>query len=289
MTSEGHLYSSHLLNVTVNASDASLKSSQFPIRDRRLSIFGSDTRTICPVSALPWRAIGEISMSDNTGQYICSGAMVGSDAVLTAAHCVYSRSNQAFFSTLSFAPGQSASQAPYGTIPWAHVTIYSNYASSSIPDPNIYDIAVIKLTQQVGTTTGWLGVEIPCQAPDQGSFSLVTAGYPDDKPFGTCVTAGCRVTYNSCTNPYLYHECPTVDGQSGSAMWDPASGSPPKIKAVHNLQWQSSNGATIYNSAVAVTPLHYQAIISWIGSSAKQQIGHRDISTTNNPHPPSYP
>ena len=284
MTSEGHVYaSSQDLNLTFIPLDSS-KPSQSVIRDRRLSIFGADTRTICPTSALPWSAIGEIDMSDRTGRYICSGAMVGSDAVLTAAHCVFSRSNQAFFSTVSFAPGQSSSESPYGVIPWSHVTIYASYASSSTSDPNPYDIAVIKLSQPVGLSSGWLGIKVPCQEPDaQGTFAIVTAGFPDDRPIGTCMTAECSVSYNSCTDPYLYHKCPTIDGQSGSAMWeDPAPGSAPLIRAVHNLQWEGSDGAAIYNSAVAITPSHYQAIISWIGSSAapKQQIGRRNESSS---------
>ena len=285
-TFDGHLYSDAQDLVPKPAVETTLPIEFSPIvRDRHLSIFGADTRVTCPASTagLPWSAIGEVSMIDSQGRFICSGVMVGSDTVLTAAHCVYSRSLGAFFKTINFQPGQSSSETPFGEIPWLHVTIYGSYANpSSSDDPNIYDIAIIKLSQQIGISTGWLGIKVPCQQPDAaGSFSLVTAGYPTDKPIGSCITTSCRVTVRSCSDPYLYHTCPTIEGQSGSAMWDQTTGIP-LVRAVHNLQWQNNDGSAIYNSAVSITPSHYQSIKSWIGPSGHPQIGRL-------PRPPTYP
>ena len=100
----------------------------------------------------------------------------------------------------------------------------------------------------------------------------------------------------SCDNPYLYHYCDTTEGDSGSPMWSvsavtssastagtaavaakisspsPTLPSEPDgygqglwaipsgamyIRAVHNLEWDDSNGRAVVNSAVAITPLHY--------------------------------
>ena len=78
-----------------------------------------------------------------------------------------------------------------------------------------------------------------------------------------------------CTNNYLYHKCDTVQGQSGSAMWQmmlmPDLRIGPYIRAVHNLEWASTNStgvSTVYiNSGVAITPEHYSTIMKWIAPS----------------------
>lgn len=98
---------------------------------RRLQgIFGPDDRIDCPRTlTYPFTSIGQINIKDKLGSYVCSGALIGPDVVLTAAHCVFSRANQGFYEGLSFAPSRYLKEDggavdPYGMVPWTYVTIY---------------------------------------------------------------------------------------------------------------------------------------------------------------------
>ena len=138
---------------------------------------------------------------------------------------------------------------PYGDIPWVHVTIYNQYAAPGVPDPNVWDVAVIHLAQPVGSETGWMGLHKPCQggnATDQlgsdaagtgvpkyeaegengsldggageataagnDTFVLITAGYPAEKPSGTCMTTECTVTQVGTGLKVVVHYCTVQRG-----------------------------------------------------------------------------
>lgn len=162
---------------------------------------------------LPYSAIGQLDIQDLGGRFICTGTLIGPDVVLTAAHCVFSRAHNQFFGSLDFAPGryrnattaktdvakgpnvvvQGSNVDPFGIIPWDYVSIYGNYMAPGTSDPHAWDLAVIHLSQAIGNVTGWMGVKAPCQQ-GPSTFNLMTAGYPLEKPFGSCMDTHCKVT-----------------------------------------------------------------------------------------------
>ncbi|KAG2502132.1 hypothetical protein HYH03_000621 [Edaphochlamys debaryana] len=264
---------------------------------RQLGIFESDDRVDCPrTPTYPFTASGQIQVRDASGSYVCSGALVGPDVVLTAAHCVFSRGSGTFYDKLDFSPGRYRTLDgtvvnPFGIIPWTHVTVYQAYTLSGAGDPNIVDIAIIKLSQKVGTTTGWMGVFEPCSALAPTRYVALTAGYPSDQPLGSCKTTQCVVMQDPCTDGYLYHKCDTASGQSGSPMWMSAMTAArkmgPFIRAVHNIEWVQElpgGGSQSYiNSAVSITPDHYRTILAWIAPSFDADLD------TNSPMVPTLP
>lgn len=75
---------------------------------------------------------------------------------------------QAFFPKLEFSPGRYRTNkgvvvSPFGSYSWKHVTLYEQYQQTETTDPNIWDIAVIKINASVGYATGWMGMQKPCR------------------------------------------------------------------------------------------------------------------------------
>lgn len=101
---------------------------------RRLNyIFSPDARTrISGTTTFPWRTIGQLDMQATNGKdYTCSGATVGSRAILTAGHCVHSGPGGSGWYNVQFSAGRNGGTNPYGTLPWSHITTYQAWTNSN--------------------------------------------------------------------------------------------------------------------------------------------------------------
>jgi len=249
---------------SASADRADLARAQRALR----SIIGAvDSRRPCPVGQWPYTSLGQITSLAVDGDFLCSGALVGPDRVLTAAHCVWDdRDARTFFRDLSFAPAQYKTpggvvRAPVGKVAWEHVTILQAYAD----DPNFaglaFDVAVIKLKQPVGDALGWLGYRAACEGASGDPLSLTLAGYPgnapksraDDAFLGGCYADACGVLYD-CRAGTNNHTCDSYVGQSGAPMWDKGG----YARMVHTLGVLPGFSTT--NAGVTLTPFLVEMI-----------------------------
>lgn len=98
----------------------------------------------------PARVATRLSMDFNGNGYSCSGTLIDSMHVLTAAHCIYSHDEGGWADDTWVTPGGGA----YGR---ARAVRYFTYEGWTVYENSGYDIAVVELDRPIGALTGWHG------------------------------------------------------------------------------------------------------------------------------------
>ncbi len=115
---------------------------------------------ISPVDRFPWRAVGKLFMKFDGSTFACTGSVINSSLVVTAAHCVHNfgEKEDGFADAVSFEPARHGAERPFGTwvakewwIPRAH---FDGTDNCSPVAPKIVcenDIAVVVLEKRDGS------------------------------------------------------------------------------------------------------------------------------------------
>lgn len=180
--------------------------------------FGHDDRVVIRPGSMPWSAMGQIDIGDDTA---CTGTLVSRRVVLTAAHCLFTEDNEPA-RPLRFHVGLDGDDelAAADVVDWL---VAPDYLSASAAGDEGHDWAFLLLKRDLGTQFGTLGVhtltEKDVQRIRAGTFPLVLhAGYPWDTVNRLIGHIGCRVVAVRDDNSIL-HQCDTTHGDSGSAIF----------------------------------------------------------------------
>jgi V8-like Glu-specific endopeptidase len=224
-------------------------SPERPVEVTGATILGDDERVrIDDTSAFPWRAITWLGLFDESGQPAghCTGTFIGPDALLTAAHCLWSADTGTWTRNIAVVPGKSGDQEPFG-FEWAsNWWVPDAYISSG--GSNLWDWGVIKLrSDSLGQTVGWLQVaQLTTTTLARIDFEPAIVGYPADKEGDEAGTmwGGIKDEFLGVASRELYHEIDTFPGESGSAIFSANTSDPAIFGLIVGVH---TTGGTAYN------------------------------------------
>jgi glutamyl endopeptidase len=233
-----------------------------PSTDKIKRVIGPDEREIVTdTSQYPYSCICKLYITPKVGnnRYIGTGVYIGSNCVLTAAHCVYLHNKGGWASQIEVVPGLNIEpNRPFGSTKSNDFYCPNLYLEKQTDEERQpYDFAAIITPQALGDQTGYIGFS---SLTDQELENLLITicGYSGDIPKTTPGQAQSKDTkeISRTTDTLLIYKNDTEGGGSGSSVIMKRDN---KIYAcgIHNI------GGNSFNSGTRITDSIHAKIKEW--------------------------
>lgn len=225
------------------------------------SIIGADNRRIVSNTTVdPYTKVAFMIMRFPNGKsYVGSGNLISKDTVLTAGHCIYSKADGGWTTSVEVYPGYNGNTAPYGV---AKAKRLMSVPGWTVNSSSQHDIGAIKLDRNIGNSVGWFGMTTVMENP------ITLSGYHADLNRKMGTQTG---NISSLSDNNVYYPLDSTGGSSGSGVYNNKQ----QIQAVH------AYGSTNYNFGTRMNTEKFKLAKEWIGDSVpKKQTSVTEVNKT---------
>jgi glutamyl endopeptidase len=240
-------------------------------------VIGADNRKpIADTKVKPYSTIATllISFPGTKATGLCTGSMIGADAVLTAGHCVYNAKYGGFASNIRVIPGTYPNASgkpaePFGSTSGRKLYVPSAYRSAtSFWQREPHDYAVVRIHAALGTKTGVRTVTTMA-TPKVGRFVRLTGYHGDLCKAPPCTPTGDAFIMHTSTDQIrqlftgvFNHYADSFGGSSGAPLTSDGVDAG-KIFAVHVAGLANPSTGAEWNMGVLITKTAYTNIQTW--------------------------
>jgi len=187
---------------------------------------------ISPVDLYPWRATGKMFMRFGPSVFQCTASVIGSNLLVTAAHCVHNFGGKegGFADSLSFEPARHSSAKPFGTWVgkewWIPKAYFDGTDICSPTGPGVVcenDLAIVVLEKNNGQSVANLTGKYGFKSDDYGYGSIfgnkatqiTLLGYPADHYDGLRMVRTDSLGYQDSPNNVIIGSSQTAGSSGG--------------------------------------------------------------------------
>lgn len=193
-----------------------------------------------------WRAVGRINQGNGA---FCTGALIGPDLVITAAHCLYHprtgrrlRPGSVHF-VAGWAKGEAVAHRLGAAIAQSPV-----FDPGAAPTPGVMasDLALVRLQSPIPES---LVAPLPLAPPQSGEVAAVVVSYSRDRAHLASFER-CRATFPVQSHRPALAGCASIEGASGAPLLVKTPGGYAIAAVISGRQGQGASARAV------ATPLH---------------------------------